>query len=79
MFGPDDGGTARSTSSYKGLAGALETDAKPKKFHCAFSQSRNNYILYSFKFNTTIKQTTPTTHLSFFVCRPPVRELVSPQ
>ena len=37
MFCPDGAGAARSTSSYNGPAGALETDAEPKKFMIYFN------------------------------------------
>ncbi len=32
MFCPGGAGAARSTSSYNGPAGALETDAEPEKY-----------------------------------------------
>ncbi len=35
MFCPDGAGAARSTSSYNGPAGALETDAEPKNYTLA--------------------------------------------
>ena len=39
MFCPWSAGAARSTSSYNGPAGALETDAEPKKIHTGYMLS----------------------------------------
>ena len=45
MSCPGGAGAARSTSSYNGPGGGLETDAEPKKVHCV---NQNCMMFFNF-------------------------------